>query len=130
MDGIESISSAQSAQVPSQSLQPPNEQIQQPETAGSTSTAAISEKFPNFKLSTKSNYTVQSVNGEDKIIFAQPQRKETNADGSPYVSPSDKLASKYSWTVVSKPSKNTAIAISAAAVPGDTLEKKRITPMV
>ena len=125
MEGVESTSSVQNTQGPPQGPPQIQEQSIQPETVGSTSAADLATKFPNFKLSPKSKYTVKIVNGAEKIVFDQPYRKE-NEDGSPFVSSNDQLAEKFAWTVIEKKGKtNVAVAIAAAAVTGETLTDKK-----
>ena len=124
MEGIETIASTQSAQGSSQGLPQTQTPVQQPETLGSTSSAAILEKFPNYKLSEKSKFTVQEVNGVEKLVFEQLAPKR-NEDGTLYVSPNDLLAQKYTWTTISKNNKPVAIAIAAAAVPGENPQQKK-----
>ena len=124
MEGIETITSVQGTQGSSTGPQPPQTMLQQPETVGSTSSAALAEKFPNQKFNKNSKFTVQMVNGVDKLVFEQPTPK-VNDDGSQYVSPNDLLAQKYTWTTVGKGNKNVAIALAATAVPGDTPVQKK-----
>jgi hypothetical protein len=124
MEDVQPTSSTQSIQGPPQGPLQNNTPQQQPETAGSTSYAALSEKFPSYKLSEKSKFTVQQVNGIEKIVFDQPYRK-TNEDGSLIVSPNDLLAQKYTWTTVAKGPKHVAIAIASSAVPGETMQEKK-----
>ena len=75
MEGIETITSVQGAQGSSTGSQPPQTTLQQPETIGSTSSAALAEKFSNQKFNKNSKFTVQTVNGIDKIVFEQPVPK-------------------------------------------------------
>jgi hypothetical protein len=124
MEGVESTSSVQNTQGPPQGPPQPQIQIQQPETTGSTSYASLAEKFPNYKLNEKSKFTVQKVNGVDKIIFDQPFRK-TAEDGSLALSTNDQLGQKYTWTTVTKGPKHVAVAIASSAVPGETTQDKK-----
>ena len=77
MEGIETITSVQGAQGSSTGSQPLQTTLQQPETIGSTSSTALAEKFPNQKFNKNFKFTVQTVNGVDKIVFEQPAPKST-----------------------------------------------------